>query len=70
MWYLEGNWISNQTLESERFEYLMASLDATQVFNDLTKGVALLLREGEIPNETRAIGISLNNGKLFVRRIT
>jgi hypothetical protein len=69
MWYLEGNYESNQTPDSEKFERLMRSLDATQVFNDLSKGPNLVLMNKETQYDLNAIGISLDNGKLFVRQM-
>jgi len=68
MWYLEGDWKSYGTNESVRFEKLLKSLDAKQVMTDLTKGPEIILR-GEGMNDLNAVGISLHEDKLFVRRL-
>ncbi len=69
MWYLEGDWKSNGTNDSVRFEKLLKSLDARQVMTDLTKGPEIILRD-EGTDDLNAVGISLDNDKLFVRRVT
>jgi hypothetical protein len=69
MWYLEGDWKSNGTSDSARFEKILKSLDTRQVMIDLSKGPEIILRTKGSDN-LDAIGISLNNDKLFVRRMT
>jgi len=69
MWYLEGDWKSNETSDAVRFEKSLKALDARQVITDLSKGLEIILKASETDN-LDAIGISLDNDKLFVRRVT
>lgn len=68
MWYLEGHWESNATDDSLTFEKLLRSIDAREAMTDLTKGTELILRNNE-KLDLKAIGISLDNDRLFVRRM-
>jgi hypothetical protein len=70
MWYLDGDWKSNQNNNAEKFERLMKSLNSANVFNgDLNKGVKLILQDTVTRAELNAIGISLDNDKLLVRLV-
>lgn len=69
MWYLEGDWKSNGTGDSAKFEESLKSLDTRQVMIGLSKGLELILRDNG-KDDLNAIGISLNDDKLFVRRLT
>jgi hypothetical protein len=69
IWYLEGDWKSNETIDSAKFEKLLRSMDPRQVITDLSKGLEIILRNPKT-EDLDAIGISLDNDKLFVRRMT
>lgn len=67
MWYLEGAWSPTNTPDSREFEALISTLNPQQVMRDLTKGVDLTLKDNDAV-ESPVIGITLYDGKLFVRR--
>jgi hypothetical protein len=69
MSYLEGDWKSNGTSDSVIFERLLKSFDPRQVMTDLTKGLVITLRGNGI-GDFNAVAISLDNNKLFLRRLT
>jgi hypothetical protein len=69
IWYLEGDWKSNETIDSAKFEKLLRSMDPRQVITDLSKGLEIILKNPKT-EDLDAIGISLDNDKLFVRRMT
>lgn len=67
MWYLEGNWISNNSESSKDFEQLIVTFDAREVNKDPTKGTKVILKSGD--GMTHALIYSLENGKIFLRRV-
>jgi hypothetical protein len=69
MWYLEGDWKSKETNDSVKFETSIKTLDARQVMADLSKGLEIFLTANGT-DKLDAIAISLDNNKLFVRRVT
>jgi hypothetical protein len=66
MWYLEGNWISNNTIAADTFK--AAALSLKDVFNHLERGIEVSLKDsaGCI---TLAVVIVLKNDSLFLRRL-
>jgi|LakMenEpi03Aug12_release.lakeMendotaPanAssembly.Ray.scaffolds.fasta_scaffold401886_2 hypothetical protein len=69
MSYLEGDWKSNGTSDSVTFERLLKSFDPRQVMTDLTKGLEITLCDNGI-DDLNAVAVSLDNDKLFLRRLT
>ena len=71
MWYLEGHWEPNDTSDCQYFKSLITPLNTKEVFNDLTKGISIYLRNIETGSEIHAVVISLlENGILFIRTMS
>lgn len=66
-WYLEGNWVSNNSPSSREFEKLIASFDPKQIDKDPTKGTKVILKSGD--TDTHGLIYSLENGKIFLRQV-
>jgi len=71
MWYLDGEWVSNESPGARDFESLVRGFDAGQVYRDLAKGTRAILLETASPEESgvHAAIISLTGNRLFLRRI-
>jgi len=68
MWYMEGQWLSNQTEAAAAFETLAKRLNLQAVYRDWDNGIEIIIQDaGE---QTRAVVFGLSSESLlFVRRI-
>lgn len=67
MWYLDGNWVSNNSQNSRDFEKCIATFDARQIDKDPTKGTRVILKSGD--TVTHALIYALDKHKLLLRRV-
>ncbi|RSK29760.1 hypothetical protein [Hymenobacter metallilatus] len=69
MWYLEGSWVSNNSVVADSFESAARALNERAAFNNLKEGIEVLLQDHK-GSQTLAIVISLTDPHtLFLRRI-
>lgn len=69
-WYLEGLWTPNDCAAAQEFTVLSSALDAAKVYRRPELGMRVLLTsEGEPTEPTHAIVLSLQDGRLWVRRV-
>lgn len=66
-WYLEGNWVSNNSPGSLEFEKLVSGFDPKVIYKDPTKGAKIILKANGC--ETPGLVYSLENEQLFLRRV-
>ena len=69
MWYLEGNWISDNTNLSKEFETLVRTFDGKEIMNNPKKGTRVILKLDDSVTGTHALIHSLTDGHLFLRRV-
>lgn len=67
MWYLEGEFVSNNVNESVDFESLAKSLVINEVFNDFSKGISIKIKESD--SETHAVVLGFAENKIILRRL-
>ncbi|MFT3705236.1 MAG: hypothetical protein QM802_22910 [Agriterribacter sp.] len=71
MWYLDADWKSNDSPTAERFANLASRLAAKKVMEDFSKGIVALLKHDDAPSSNQNVLImSLDSGKIFMRRIS
>ncbi len=72
MWYLEGEWVPEINDVAKEFERIVSDFDAKKVCNDPKKGTRVVMiyePEMQVEMGTDALVISLNENRLFVRRV-
>ena len=70
MWYIEGDWISNNSISANEFQATASKLDAKKVMNDLKCGMKIFLHDNSLTNPpVLAIVYSLDKKFLFVRTV-
>ncbi|HLK97133.1 MAG TPA: hypothetical protein VK364_05140 [Hymenobacter sp.] len=69
MAYLEGLWIPNGTEVAGQFTCLARSFMGLEVFKDSSKGTEIFLLENPEQVAVKAIVVSLEEDRLFVRRV-
>jgi GH43 family beta-xylosidase len=67
MWYVEGKWIGNGSVEAAAFESLIKTFEAKQIMADPTKGTRVTLVENEVI--TQGYIIAMTDDSLCVRRV-
>jgi hypothetical protein len=71
MWYMDADWISNQSEVSKRFENTAAKLEAAEVIKSPTKGIIVEFIYKNAPSRSdRFLVLGLENSKLFLRCIS
>lgn len=69
MWYLEGNWVPNNTKEAESFEALASNFNVAEVWKNPTKGTKIILKSESDAEGIHSLVLSLQNKFLSVRQV-
>ena len=69
MWYVEGDWMANETSDAQKFEALVKTFQAQDVLRDPQKGTRVELWDTNNSERTHALVISLNDNTLFLRHV-
>jgi thiol-disulfide isomerase/thioredoxin len=71
MWYMDADWIPNNSETTLKFEELASKLKDNEVIKEPSNGIVALLKYNEAPSNSHSVLIlSIDNSKIFMRSIS